>query len=164
MSFEIRYIIGNLDTYFRREEMSVLLYYAKSINDTLAGNFYYLLQKETVYKIRNNISIGNSNSFDDMHAYFNINEIQNCIQFINNQLVPAMQNETISMWEKYGGFEIMKSLINNAPDNHWSHDLSINHDYVPEDMEYYIDMVIEIKELLQESLNVSTPILISYVD
>ncbi|WP_158728096.1 MULTISPECIES: hypothetical protein [unclassified Flavobacterium] len=164
MSFEIRYIVGNLDTFFRRDEMSVLLYYAKNINDTLAGNFHYLLQDETVYKIRNNISIGNLNSFDDRPAYFNINEIQNCIQFINNQLVPSMQNESVNMWEKYGGFETMKNLINNAPNNQWSFDLNINHDYVPEDMDYYIDMAIEIKELLQESLNLNTPIIISYLD
>ena len=32
MAFEINYIIGNQDTYFRRDEMSVLFYYAKDID------------------------------------------------------------------------------------------------------------------------------------
>lgn len=165
MAREINYLIGNIDTYFRRDEMSVLFYYAKDIDFNLTKKLYYLLNDETIYKIHNNSSIGNIGAFDDAPAHFNSTDMQAVMQFIDDQLIPAMQNETVDMFVKYGGS--VSSLINqvnsyNSGDSGFS--LYIAHDYVTEDMWYYIIIANEMKELLQESLNLNTPMMVSYND
>ena len=165
MAFEINYLIGNIDTYFRRDEMSVLFYFAKDINLNLAKKMYYLLHKKITYLIHNNIDADGLDGFEDMPAHFNPNDMQEVIQFITNQLTPAMQNETVDMDGKYGGS--VSSLINQV-NNYNSGDsgfrLYIAHDWVPYEMTYYINMANEMKEILQESLNLNTPILVSYND
>jgi len=164
MALDIRYIIGNTDTYFRRDELNVLFFYAKNINFNLGAKLYFLLEKEIVFRLNNHINIGNLNSFDDMPAHFDINHIQESIQFITNQIIPSLQNESLSMWNKYGGFDSLKIEVNKENRNDWTSNLSIDHEYVPEDIDYYIDMVVEIKELLHESLNQNTPIMVIYED
>ena len=165
MAFEINYIIGDLDTYFRRDEMSVLFYYAKDIDINLTKKMNYLLDKKTSYMIRNNINISGLDSENDMSAYFNTTDMQAVIQFISTQLIPVMQSETFDMDGKYGGS--VSNLINQV-NNYNSGDsgfgLYIAHDWVPYEMEYFINMANEMKDLLLESLNLNTPITISYTD
>ncbi len=165
MAREINYLIGSLDTYFRQDEMSVLFYYAKDIDFNLTKKLCYLLHNKANYMIHHNISIGSLNSFDEMPAHFNPTDMQAVIQFITNQLIPAMQNETVDMFIKYGGS--VSSLINQV-NNYNSADsgfgLYIAHDYVTEDMWYYINIANEMKDLLQESLNLNTPMMVSYND
>jgi len=162
MPLDIRYKIENIDTYFRKDELSALLFYIKGINNNLAANLYFLLEKEIAYRLENHLDIGHLDAFNNMLAHFDSGDIEESIQSITNQVIPSLQNETLNIWEKYGGFDNLKHEINNG--NDWSFNLSINHDYVPEDIDYYIDMIIEIKELLQKSLNLNTPIMISYED
>ena len=165
MAREINYLIGDLDTYFRVDEMSVLFYYAKEIGFNLTKKLYFLLNDETIYKIHNNISIGNIGAFDDAPAHFNPTDMQAVIEFITNQLIPAMQNETVDMDGKYGGS--VSNLINQV-NSYNSGDLGfglyIAHDWVPYEMSYYINMANEMKELLQESINLNTPMMVSYND
>ncbi|WP_333596699.1 hypothetical protein [Chryseobacterium flavum] len=165
MAFEINYVIGNLETYFRQDEMNVLFFYAKDINLNLTKKMNYLLDKKTTYMIGNNISTDGFDSDDDLPAYFNVGDIQNVIQFITSQLIPAMQNESVNMDGKYGG--TISSLINNI-NNYDSGDIAfmlyVSLDYVPVEMSYYISKANEIKDLLQTSLNLNTPILVSYTD
>lgn len=164
MSLDIRYKIANTDTYFRRDELNALLFYVNDINNTLAAKLYFLLEKEIAFRLENDLNIGNLNAFNDMQAHFDLNYIEESIQLITNQIIPALQNETSNMWEKYGGFENLKNEVNIGNRNDWSSNLSIDHDYIPEDMDYYIDMIIEIKELLQKSLNLNTAVTVIYED
>jgi hypothetical protein len=43
MAFEIDYLIGSLDTYFRQDEINVLFFYAKDIHLELTQKLNYLL-------------------------------------------------------------------------------------------------------------------------
>ena len=125
----------------------------------------YLLDKKTSYMISHNINISGLDSDNDMHAYFNTTDIQTVIQFITIQLIPAMQSETVDMDGKYGGS--VSSLINQV-NNYNSGDSGFNlyiaHDWVPYEMEYFINMANEMKNLLQESLNLNSPMMVSYTD
>ncbi|MET3022117.1 hypothetical protein [Flavobacterium hydatis] len=162
MPLDIRYKIENIDTYFRKDELSVLLFYIKGINNDLATKLYFLLEKEIAFRLENHLNIGDLDAFNNMLAHFDAGDIEESIQLITNQVIPSLKNETLNIWEKYGGFDNLKDEVNNG--NDWSFNLSINQEYVPEDIDYYIDMIIEIKELLQKSLNLNTPILVIYED
>lgn len=165
MAFEINYLIGNLDTYFRQDEINVLLFYAKDINLNLTKKLNYLLDKKVSYMIQHNISTSGLDSNDKMHSYFNLSDMQLFIQFVLTQLIPAMQNENTDMDVKYGGsISNLIIQVNNYNSNDSGFTLNINYDYVPVEMTYYIDMVIEIKDLLQKSIDLNTPILVSYTD
>lgn len=165
MAFEINYLIGNIDTYFRRDEMSVLFYYAKDLNLNLTKKMYYLLHKKITYLIHNNIDTDGLGGFEDMPAYFNTIDMQAVIQFITNQLIPAMQNETDDTDGKYGGsVSSLISQVNNYNSGDSGFGLYIARDYVPEEMSYYLAMANEMKELLQESLNHNSPMMVSYND
>lgn len=165
MAFEINYLIGNLDTYFRQDEMSVLFFYAKDINLNISKKMKYLLDKKISYMVHHNMSIVNLDSNDKMFSYFNIDDIQSVMQFVSTQLVPAMQNENTDMDVKYGGsIGNLINQVNNYDSNDSGFTLYINNDYVPVEMSYYIDMANEMKDLLQKSLNLNTPILVSYTD
>ncbi|ABQ05096.1 hypothetical protein [Flavobacterium johnsoniae] len=162
MPLDIRYKIENIDTYFRKDELSTLLFYIKDINYDLATKLYFLLEKEIAFRLENHLDIGNLDAFNDMSAHFDSGDIEESIQSIANQVIPSLQNERLNIWEKYGGFDNLKNEVNNG--NDWSFNLNINYDYVPEYVDYYIDMLIEIKELLQKSLDLNTPIIVSYED
>lgn len=165
MAFEINYLIGNLDTYFRQDEMSVLFFYAKDINLNISKKMKYLLDKKISYMVHHNMSIVNLDSNDKMFSYFNVDDIQFVMQFISTQLVPAMQNENTDMNVKYGGsIGNLINQVNNYDSNDSGFILYINNDYVPVEMSYYIDMANEMKDLLQKSLSLNTPILVSYTD
>jgi hypothetical protein len=165
MAFEINYLIGNIETYFRRDEMSVLFFYAKDLNLSLSKKMNYLLHKKITYMLHNNINTDGIGGFDDMPAHFNLTDMQAVIEFITNQLIPAMQNETVDMDGKYGGS--VSNLINQV-NSYNSGDLGfglyIAHDWVPYEISYYIYMANEMKELLQESINLNTPMMVSYND
>lgn len=160
---EIRYEIDNIDIVFRNEDLSVLLFYAKNINSSIASKIFFSLRKKTMFELLNNINSVLDPS-DDLPAYFNTSFLQDGISFLTNQLIPSMQSETVDIWQKYGGFSSLKSQINNNLFNDWSDELYILSDYVPESFEYYINMANEIKILLQKSLSLNTPILVSYFD
>ncbi len=165
MAFEINYLIGNLDTYFRQDEMNVLFFYAKDINLNLTKKMKYLLDKKISYMIHHNISTSGLDSNDKMHSYFNLSDIQSVIQFILTQLIPAMQNENTDMDVKYGGdISHLINQINNYNSNDSGFILYINFDYIPVEMSYYIEMANEMKDLLQKCLDLNTPILVSYND
>ncbi|MEJ5106119.1 MULTISPECIES: hypothetical protein [Chryseobacterium] len=160
---DIRYEIDNLDTVLRAEDISVFLFYAKNINDNIASKLFFSLRKKTMYELLNDINT-NLDPSEDLPAYFNTSFLQDGISFITTVLIPSMQNETVDMWGKYGGFASLKAQINNNTANNWSSELCILSDYVPESMEYYIDIASEIKMLLQRSLSLNTPMLVSYFD
>jgi len=165
MAFEINYLIGDIDTYFRQDEMSVLFYYAKDIDLDLTKKMNYLLDKKVSYMMHNNINVSELDSNDEMDSYFNSTDIKLVIQFIMTQLVPSMQKENIDLVTKDD--ESVSKFINKI-NNYNSTDsgflLNINHDYVPTEVAYYIDMANEMKNLLQTSLDLNKPILVSYND
>lgn len=76
MAFEINYLIGNLDTYFRQDEINVLLFYAKEINLDLTKKMNYLLDKKISYMIHHNISTAGLDNNDKMHSHFNLSDMQ----------------------------------------------------------------------------------------
>lgn len=160
---EIRYMIENIDTVFTSEDLSVLLFYSKNINNNIASKIFFSLRKKTMFDLHNNLETLSDPS-DDLPAYFNISYLQDAISFINSQLIPAMQSETLDIWQKYGGFSSLKSQINNNLSNDWSSELYIQSDYVPESFQYYINIANEIKTLFQKSLSLNTPLIVSYLD
>ncbi|RQO38023.1 hypothetical protein DBR39_14155 [Chryseobacterium sp. KBW03] len=165
MAFEINYFIGSLDTYFRQDEMSVLFFYAKDIDLELTKKLNYLLDKKTSYMIHHNMNISGLDNDDPLPAYYHTDDIEAAIRFISTQLIPAMEKETVNMDEKYGGsMSRFIDLINNYPNDSLGFMLYVAHDYVPYEMTYYIDQANEMKDLLQESLNLKTPIIINYTD
>jgi type 1 glutamine amidotransferase len=117
------------------------------------------------YMIHHNISSIELDSDEKMYSYFNPSDLQLVIQFILTQLIPAMQNENIDMDVKYGGsITNLINQINNYNSNDSGFRLNINHNYVPVEMDYYIDMANEMRDLLQKSLDLNRPILVSYTD
>lgn len=164
MPLNIRYIIGSTDTYFRIDKLNVFLFYAKNINNDLAAKLYFSLNKQITYNLHYHIHSGALNSFDDMPAYFDINYLEESIEFITNQVIPSLQNERSNMWEKHGGFDSLKNQINNGNKNDWNFNLSLKDEYVQENMVYYIDIAVEIKDLLQKSLIFNTPLMVIYED
>lgn len=165
MAFEIDYLIGSLDTYFRQDEMNVLFFYAKDIDLELTQKLNYLLDKKTSYMIHHNMNTSGLDNDEPLPAYYNTDDIEAVIRFISTQLIPAMEKETVNMDEKYGGsMRSLIDLINNYSSGSSGFILYVAHDYVPYEMSYYINKVIEMKDLLQESLNLKTPMIVSYMD
>lgn len=165
MAFEINYFIGSLDTYFRQDEMSVLFFYAKDIDLELTKKLNYLLDKKTSYMIDHNMNISGLDNDKPLPAYYQPDDIEAAIRFISTQLIPAMEKETVDMDEKCGGnMSRFIELINNYSNDSLGSLLYIAHDYVPYEMSYYINMANEMKDLLQESLDLKAPIIISYTD
>lgn len=165
MAFEINYFIGSLDTYFRQDEMSVLFFYAKDIDLELTKKLNYLLDKKTSYMIDHNMNISGLDNDKPLPAYYQPDDIEAAIRFISTQLIPAMEKETVDMDEKCrGNMSRFIELINNYSNDSLGSLLYIAHDYVPYEMSYYINMANEMKDLLQESLDLKAPIIISYTD
>lgn len=74
-----------------------------------------------------------------------------------------MQIENTDMDIKYvGSISNLINQVNNYNSNDSGFILNINYDYVPVEMAYYIEMAIEMKDLLQKSIYLNTPILVSY--
>lgn len=165
MAFEIDYLIGSLDTYFRQDEMSVLFFYAKDLDPELTKKLNYLLDKKTSYMIDHNMNTSGLDNDEPLPAYYNTDDIEAAIRFISTQLIPALEKETVNMDEKYGGnMSRFIDLVNNYSNDSLGSILYISQDYVPYEMRYYINKANEMKDLLQESLNLKTPMMISYTD
>lgn len=96
--------------------LEVIFNYADSIDSTLSKGLYDLLvMHDHNYRSFKGISTLGSNP-EDEHLYFDTILYNQFIDFINNTLIPALQNETLNILQKLGG---AKQLKNNESYYHF---------------------------------------------
>lgn len=94
---------------------SLLLYYAMKLNYGKAKKMFDSTLTEWQYRVYNDLPRG---SFDhnNTEAHIVIDDIQEVVQFIDEELIPALSNETQDLLVKYGGKSKLADTINRSTD------------------------------------------------
>jgi len=82
---------------------SLMVYYAKQLNYEKAKLLYDATLSEYYYRATYNKPLDDLT--DEYSSHFNSDEIQQVIDFIENDLIPELNNEKQDLIEKYGGRE-----------------------------------------------------------
>ncbi|GAA3734905.1 hypothetical protein GCM10022422_17270 [Flavobacterium ginsengisoli] len=93
---------------------SLCMYYATLINSLKAKKLFEATISEWKYRVEYDLPEDNFTSDDDI-AHFQISEITEAIEFIEDILIPSLNNETKDILLKYGGkSNFVKLYYNNA--------------------------------------------------
>lgn len=129
---------------------AIAMYYAKQINILKAKILFEATLSEWKYRVEHELSEDGLDGLEDFEAHFVPSEIEDVISFIENEIVPALSNETQNLLEKYGGRANFLELYYTNPD----YLIALGLD----DNEFYGDnygikgFFIELKEVLSYSL------------
>ena len=134
---------------------ALIMYYAKTINETEAKKFFDATLTEYEYRVNYDMSTDGLTPHNDK-AHFNEDEIHDVITFIENKLVPALHNEPQDLMEKYVSREHFYGLFY---DNRGFLDiLGINNDeFYYGSPDQLIFIINKLKVFLQYSLSVNKP-------
>ncbi|CAH0288633.1 hypothetical protein SRABI27_03999 [Pedobacter sp. Bi27] len=135
---------------------ALMMYYAKQLNSTKAEIFFNATISEWNYRVEHDLPEGDLDAIDDLEVHFIPKEIRETIIFIDNELIPALNNETLNLIEKYGGRDNFYKLFYTNPG--YLIALGLNDD------EFYFDIPSSIvaflgrlKVVLELALNANTP-------
>lgn len=89
---------------------ALLMYYAKSVNSRLAKKFLDSTFSEYEYRIIYDLSVDTLDE-ESRTAHFIASEIQEIIEFLEQELIPSLENESRNLFEKYGSKENFYELF-----------------------------------------------------
>ncbi|WP_342644717.1 hypothetical protein [Mucilaginibacter sp. CSA2-8R] len=142
---------NDTDVRFQFGAYALTLFYAKQIDESKAEELFNTTLTEYCYRLYHNLSTEGYDS-DDESVHFDASEIMRVIAFIDEQVVPALDAETIPLIEKYGGVKLFQTNFDNE-EGFLGH-LSIFEDEVynddPESLIYNLE---RFKALLQQSVD-----------
>jgi len=128
---------------------SLLLYYSSN-NSSSGGELLFNASiSEWYYRHINNLS-KNGLTVNDYEAHFGHNDIQSLLNYLNNQLIPALNNETEGdiVSGMYGGLENYYELFNNAT-NYLKEFGLFENDLYGYYVSEVIDIAIELRDFFQ---------------
>ncbi len=94
---------------------ALTMYYAKQLNPVLGKFFFDATISEYHYRVNYELPRGNY-SDEDNHAHFVLNDLQEVILFLENQLLPSLNNENINLIVQYGGINNFIELFYTSPE------------------------------------------------
>ncbi len=103
---------GGEDLLIYSPTYTMLIYYACKLNASNGKLLYALTSNQYTYYRLYSLSTTNV-VLDEDKAYFDATLYQNLIDFINNQLIPQLNNESNDLLEKYGGYDSFENLMIN---------------------------------------------------
>lgn len=143
--------------------IGILLYYAKELDFNKGKNFYYRLLNEYSYKDDKNITPNPDTEDAQTFCYYDATEISNAIDFIENDLIPSLQqmpDQKAKLIDIYGGID---GFIDEFESNKEFIELFFDYSqHYNNNIEYYIFILEEIKEIFQISLTNQEPYMIYY--
>ncbi|QQV01267.1 MULTISPECIES: hypothetical protein [Chryseobacterium] len=141
--------------------IAALIFYANTLNISMGEKMIYACLSEASYRYEKDIPQGSYTS-DNYSAHYGVNEMQELISFINNQLIPSLQNESQNkdmIYDVYGGkFSFIDSYY-NGPE--YLGYLGINEDDIVEGYTGYIpnmlQKVLELRDFYQRVKDLNQP-------
>ncbi|MBO9674362.1 MAG: hypothetical protein J7577_13020 [Sphingobacteriaceae bacterium] len=153
---KVEFIYGDIYKDIDFGTYALMMYYAKQLNSTKAEFFFNATLTEYAFRAEHDLSTGDLDGVDDLEAHFIPQEIRDSIIFIDNELIPALNNETLNLIEKYGGRDNFYKLFYTNPG--YLIALGLNDD------EFYFDIPSSIvaflgrlKIVFELALNANTP-------
>ena len=129
---------------------ALAMYYAKQVNAIKAKYLLEATFSEWKYRVENDLPEDGLEGLEDFESHFVPSEIKDVISFIENEVIPALNNETQNLIDKYGGRDNFQTLYYTNPD----YLICLGFD----DDEYYVDnygvrgFFIDLKEILSYCL------------
>jgi hypothetical protein len=139
---------------------SLCMYYAAQLNTVKAKKLMEATISEWKYRAEYELSEGGLTS-DDEEAHFVPSEIQEVIIFLENDLIPALNNETQDLLVQYGGKSSFINLYYNSVEYLKFNGISED-EFFDSDGETLSHYMSRLKIILQYSLSVNQPC-ITYV-
>lgn len=136
--------------------VSMLVLIAYDYNNIKGINLYFrLINVAKYYELKN---LDNTNLTGDLEqAEFNITEMQDALNFINDDLIPHLNSENRDIYEIYGGKSQIEERIKQAEeDGEFSFHLDLD-DIVDVDSDILIYYLNCIKLVLSESIRINKP-------
>lgn len=143
--------------------IGILLYYAKELDFNKGKNFYHRLSNEFSYKDEKNITPNPDTEDAQLYCYYDATEISNAIDFIENDLIPSLQqmpDQKAHLIDIYGGID---GFIEEFESNKEFIELFFDYSqHYNNNIEYNIIILEEIKEIFQISLTNQEPYVMYY--
>lgn len=149
---------NNEDEHFDFGTFSLCMYYAAKLNATKAKKLFESTISEWKYRVEYEIPLQNITSDDD-EAHFVPSEIQETILFLENDLIPNLNNETQNLIKQYGGETNFINLYYNNYDFLKFNGITEN-EYFDGDTKNLAHYMNRLKVALQHSLTVNQPLII----
>ncbi|WP_281233879.1 hypothetical protein [Flavobacterium gelatinilyticum] len=146
------------EIHFDLGTFALCMYYAVTLNSTKAKKLFDATLTEWAYRFNYELSEGNLTS-NDLEAHFVTSDILEAITFIENDLIPALNNEKQDLLKQYKGISNFINLYDSTTpflrffgvfENDFSHSDG-------ESLAHYMNLL---KTALQHSLSVNQPLII----
>jgi hypothetical protein len=136
---------------------ALMMYYAKQLNSAKAKLLFDATLSEWGYRVNYDLPDGGLDGIDDLEAHFVPAKIQEAIAFIDEELVPALNEEPQDLFAKYGGGEDnFRTLYNTNPDYLIALGLTSDEFYW-DDPEFIAEFLGRLKEVFEYSFTVNRP-------
>lgn len=134
----------------------LMMYYASKLEYQKSIKLFNTTVSEWQYRINNELDEGVYNSDNDT-VHFVSGDIQESIQFINNQILPVLQNESNNdILNKYGGEPNFLNIYDE--NNNFLSSLFLSDNEMFGDNKFnMLGLFEKLRDLLQEALNRNQP-------
>lgn len=137
---------------------SLCMYYATQLNVTKAKKLLEATISEWSFRVEYELPKGGLTS-DDEEAHFDPLEIQEAITFLEDDLIPALNNETQDLLVQYGGKSSFVNLYYDGPNFLKFNGISEN-EFFDSDGETLSHYMNRLKIILQYSLSQNQPCIV----
>jgi len=103
-----KYLTINFGTY------ALFMYYSKQVNENKAKKLFDATLTEYEYRVEYKLPIGGLTD-EDYQAHFVPSDILDVLNFIDDELIPALTNENEDLLIKYGGNQGFLNKFNTDP-------------------------------------------------
>lgn len=148
------------EIHFDLGTFALCMYYAVQLDVTKAKKLFDATLSEWAYRLDYDLPIGSLTPVDE-EAHFVLSEIQEAIIFLENDLIPALNSETLDLLIQYGGITNFINLYESTTDFLRFYGIFEN-EFSESDGESLAHYMGLLKLYLQDSLSANQPF-ITYV-
>ncbi|KOS04788.1 hypothetical protein AM493_01060 [Flavobacterium akiainvivens] len=94
--------LGDEEIYFDFGTYGIMMFYAKQINSQKGKKLFDSLLSEYSYRVMYDLPLGNI-TYHNYLAHFVVSEIQEVINFLNDDVIISLNNENLNLLDQYGG-------------------------------------------------------------
>ncbi|MCD9575457.1 hypothetical protein [Flavobacterium soyae] len=146
------------DEHFDFGTFSLCMYYAAKLNPSKAKKLFEATISEWKYRVEYELPLENLES-KNREVHFIPSEVQDSIIFLENDLIPALNNETQDLLKQYGGKSSFINMYYSSVDFLKFNGIDENEyfDGNGENLAHYMN---RLKIALQYSLTVNQPLIV----
>jgi len=150
------YSIDNINKVEDFGTYALAMYYVKQINASKGKKLLEATLSEAAYRFENELPSGGLDGLEDFEAHYVRSDLQEVIFFIENDLIPALNNETQNLLVKYGGRANFVDLYYTNPD--YLIALGVDDDeFYMADPSSIAAFLLDLKDVFEYSLSVNKP-------